>query len=250
MTTIHQPVSRRSLLLGSGALFAWSHVPRLARAAGLSDRRLLVVILRGGMDGLAALPPLGDPTYRERRGPFGLTDTEGTLPLDAMFALNAQFSQLSALFAAGEAVAVHAAATPYRGRSHFDGQDVLEGGWSSRQAVMQESGWLNRALERLEPGERLPPPEGLALGPVVPLIMKGKAPVETWQPRTLPTAQAEMIELLRSVYAETDPRLAARSAPARRPTSRCVARRALTVPTARACPACPISRAKRQRRRG
>lgn len=200
-------LDRRSLLVGAGALFAWTHAPRIVSAAGARDPRLLLIILRGGMDGLAAAPPLGDPTYQEERGRFGLALGAGAMPLDGMFALNSQFVELSALFKARQAVFLHAVASPYRGHSHFDGQDVLEGGFGGRPGT-GDSGWLNRALERMAPGERLRPPGSVALGPVVPLVMRGKAEVDTWQPKTLPSVQAEMIDLLHTIYAETDPKLA------------------------------------------
>lgn len=198
-------ISRRSLLVSSGALFAWSHVPRMASAGTRRDPRLLIVILRGGMDGLAAVPPLGDPTYHEDRG---LTAGAGTRPLDGIFALHASFSELAELYRARQAIVMHAAATPYRGHSHFDAQDVLEAGFGGLPG-RSDSGWLNRALERLEPGETLPRPGGAALGSVVPLVMRGQAPVQTWQPPALPTAQAGLIGDLEMIYAETDPKLAA-----------------------------------------
>ena len=125
---LHAP-TRRELLLGSGALFAWAHLPKLARAEG-RDPRLLTIVLRGALDGLAAVAPVGDPDWVKLRGDKALTLDGKTpaLPLDGFFALNPAMPNLHRLYQAEQATIVHAVATPYRERSHFDGQDVLESG--------------------------------------------------------------------------------------------------------------------------
>ena len=126
--SVHAP-TRRELLLASGALFAWAYVPKLAHAEG-RDPRLLVIVLRGALDGLAAVAPVGDPDWHALRGDKALTvnATPAALPLDSFFALNPAMPNLHRLYKAGAATIVHASATPYRERSHFDGQDVLESG--------------------------------------------------------------------------------------------------------------------------
>src|SRR5262249_10458327 len=136
---------RRELLVASGVLFAWAHMPKLAMAEG-RDPRLLVIVLRGALDGLAAVAPVGDPDYQALRGDktLRLDGPSAALPLDRLFALNPAMPNLHRLFTAGEASIVHAVATPYRERSHFDGQDVLESGLAAPGAT--DSGWLNRAL--------------------------------------------------------------------------------------------------------
>src|SRR6201987_1588211 len=126
---LHAP-SRRELLLASGVLFAWANLPKAALAQG-RDPRLLVIVLRGALDGLAAVPPVGDPDWARLRGDKALS-LEGATPafkLDGFFALNPAMPELHRLYRAGQATIVHAAATPYRERSHFDGQDVLESGF-------------------------------------------------------------------------------------------------------------------------
>ena len=108
---LHAP-SRRALLLTSGALFAWSYLPRAARAEG-RDPRFLVIILRGALDGLAAVAPVGDPDWISLRGENALT-LEGVSPglrLDGFFALNPAMPNLHRLYQAGEATIVHAAAS-------------------------------------------------------------------------------------------------------------------------------------------
>src|SRR5437016_7958634 len=176
-TCLHLP-TRRELMLGSGALFAWAYAPKLARAEG-RDPRMLVIVLRGGLDGLAAVAPVGDPDWVALRGERALIlsgQTPGR-PLDSFFALNPAMPNLHRLYAAGHATIVHAAATPYRERSHFDGQDVLESGLTKPGAT--DTGWLNRALAALEPGGRVATNkrQAFAVGPVTPLIVRGAAPV-------------------------------------------------------------------------
>src|SRR5262247_4932415 len=156
MTMGPHAVTRRRLLLASGTLFAWAHLPKLARAEG-RDPRLLVIVLRGALDGLAAVAPVGDPDWIALRGDKALTLAGKTpgLVLDAMFALNPAMPNLHRLYQAGAATIVHAAATPYRERSHFDGQDVLESGLVRPGAT--DSGWLNRALPLLAADSRVNP---------------------------------------------------------------------------------------------
>jgi uncharacterized protein (DUF1501 family) len=140
--------TRRELLIGSGALFAWAYAPRLARAEG-RDPRFLTIVLRGALDGLAAVAPVGDPDWISLRGnnALRLDGTTPALPLDGFFGLNPAMPNLHRLYRAGQATVVHAVATPYRERSHFDGQDVLESGYA--RVGRADSGWLNRALAAL-----------------------------------------------------------------------------------------------------
>src|SRR5467141_3626030 len=173
MTNLHA-ATRRELLIASGTLFAWAYLPKLARAEG-RDPRLLVIVLRGALDGLAAVAPVGDPDWPALRGNNALTldGKPAALPLDSFFALNPAMPNLHRLYTSGAAAIVHAAATPYRERSHFDGQDVLESGLPKPGAA--ESGWLNRALGGLEPEARVTRKDGraFAVGPVTPLVVRG-----------------------------------------------------------------------------
>jgi uncharacterized protein (DUF1501 family) len=196
--------TRRELLLASGVLFAWAFVPRIARAEG-RDPRLLTIVLRGGLDGLAAVAPAGDPDWIKLRGDKALTFDGQTpaLPLDGFFALNPGMPNLHRLYRAGQATIVHAAATPYRERSHFDGQDVLESGLAKPGHV--DSGWLNRALAALEPGGRVRSRRAFAVGPITPLVMRGPAPVLSWAPPRLPPVSDETTMRLLDLYRHTDP---------------------------------------------
>ena len=206
--TLHAP-SRRELLLASGALFAWAYLPKLALAEG-RDPRLLVIVLRGALDGLATVAPVGDPDWVKLRGDKALLLDGATpaLPLDSFFALNPAMPNLHRLYQAKQAAIVHAVATPYRERSHFDGQDVLESGLTKPGAV--DTGWLNRALGALEPADRAgaKPHNAFAVGPVTPLVVRGSAPVLAWTPPRLPPAADDTVMRLLDLYNHTDPALA------------------------------------------
>ena len=146
-------LTRRTVLggMGGGALLG-SLGPTFALASAPTERRLVVVILRGALDGLAAVPPYTDPEYRRLRGALALPENDGILDLDGRFGLHPALAPLHALYRAGEMTALHAVATPYRSRSHFDGQDVLENGVTGARDL--KDGWLNRALG-LMGGERI-----------------------------------------------------------------------------------------------
>jgi uncharacterized protein (DUF1501 family) len=205
---LHAP-TRRQILLGSGVLFAWAHLPKVARAEG-RDPRLLVMVLRGALDGLAAVAPVGDPDWVKLRGEYALTLAGPTpaLPLDSFFALNAAMPNLHRLYHGQQAIIVHAVATPYRERSHFDGQDVLESGINSPARV--DTGWLNRALSELEPEGRARRKgrEIVAVGPTTPLVVRGPAPILSWTPQRLPPASDDTVLRLLDLYRHTDPTLA------------------------------------------
>src|SRR5258707_546346 len=205
---LHAP-PRRELLLASGALFAWAYAPKLARAEG-RDPRFLVVVLRGALDGLAFAAPVGDPDWVKLRGDKALVldGKPPALPLDSFFALNPAMPNLHRLYKAQQATIVHAAATPYRERSHFDGQDVLESG-IARPGVV-DTGWLNRALVELASDGQvdLRGSRALGVGAVTPLVVRGKAPVMSWVPQQLLAASDDTQARLLDLYQHTDPKLA------------------------------------------
>ncbi|HRD74412.1 MAG TPA: DUF1501 domain-containing protein [Hyphomicrobiaceae bacterium] len=201
-------LSRRHLLKGGAASLAlWGFMPRTALGAA-RDPRLLTIVLRGGLDGIAMAAPVGDPAYASLRGAIAVpaSGTGAGLPLDSLFALNLNMPFLHGLYLKREALIVHAVATPYRGRSHFDGQDVLESGLPG--VVRADDGWLNRALAGLPKGDKVAPRKGLSMGAVVPLVIRGGAPVLSWVPKTynLPLREQTIARLL-DLYNVTDPRL-------------------------------------------
>ncbi|MBN9221539.1 MAG: DUF1501 domain-containing protein [Mesorhizobium sp.] len=200
--------SRRAVLMTGGALFAWAYMPRFARAADNRDPRLIVVVLRGALDGLSAVGPVGDPDYAGLHGDIALslTGPHAALPLDSFFAVNPAMPVFARLFKANQAAVVHAAATGYRERSHFDGQDVLESGFAGPGHVA--TGWLNRALESLPAGERVATLGGLAVGPSTPLVIRGAAPVLGWAPQSLPEPAGDLAARVLNLYQHRDPVLA------------------------------------------
>lgn len=176
--------------------------------ASTDDPRLVVVILRGALDGLAAVPPIGDPGYAALRGDLaiGAAGREVALPLDGFFGLNDAMPNFHRRYQEGDATVVHATATPYRQRSHFDGQDVLENGTPAPQGL--RTGWLNRAVEFLPTAGRIAPVSGLAVSPTVPLILRGPAPVLTWTPTNFRPAGSDTVERLMNLYEHQDEELA------------------------------------------
>jgi uncharacterized protein (DUF1501 family) len=208
-TYLHAP-SRRGMLLASGALFAWAFLPKLARAEG-RDPRFLTIVLRGALDGLAAVAPIGDPGWVALRGDNALTLESKTpaLRLTDFFALNPAMPNLHRMFQANQAIIVHAVATPYRERSHFDGQDVLESGLS--KPGPSDSGWLNRALSSLPSGGRVDPKGSnrvLGVGPTAPLIVLGPAHVLSWSPQNIAPASDDTAMRLLELYRHSDAKLA------------------------------------------
>jgi uncharacterized protein (DUF1501 family) len=199
--------TRREMLLASGALFAWAYMPRRAQAEG-RDPRFLVIVLRGALDGLATVAPVGDPNWGRLRGNDALLTSGGetpALPLDNFFALNPAMPNLYRMYEAGQATIVHAVASPYRERSHFDGQDVLESGLTKPGG---DTGWLNRALAGLKPSDQVAGKDTFAVGPITPLIARGSAPVLLWTPSHLQPAGKDTLDRLLDLYRHTDPLLA------------------------------------------
>ena len=200
--------TRRSVLLAGGAIFGSAFIPKSAHASTQRDPRLVVIVLRGALDGLAAVGPFGDPDYADLHGELALRREGPTagLPLDGFFLLNPGMPGFARLFRDGQATLVHAVATSYRERSHFDGQDVLESGFE--EPGRTSSGWLNRVIEALPKRSQSRSSQGLAVGAIAPLIMRGSAPVLGWSPTNLASPDGELTARLLSLYRAQDPHLA------------------------------------------
>jgi uncharacterized protein (DUF1501 family) len=200
-------------LAGASALlparFAFADAPA-------QQNRFVFILLRGALDGLAAVPPCGDPAYAGLRRDAAIAapggGSDAALPLDGTFGLNPALGFLHEAYAARELLVMHAVATPYRERSHFDGQDVLENGGVQPRAT--QSGWLNRALQALPVAQRSPGRDsGVALGQNLPLVMRGAAPVVSWSPSKLPGLEHDTLQRIADLYS-TDPLLSQRLADA------------------------------------
>lgn len=172
-------ISRREALGMSVGLFSTAFLPRPVSAAS-ADPRLLVVVLRGGMDGINVVVPHGDPAYASMRGAIAI-GRSATLQLNSFFGLNAALPTFGAMYRRGEALAVHAICTPLRNRSHFDTQDNLENGLPDSNA--NTSGWLNRLLGEMPRGTRISA-HGAVQVAEAPLLLRGQAPVLGWSPNT------------------------------------------------------------------
>lgn len=198
-------LNRRTLLAGASGAAALSFPTFAFGQAHATDKRLLVIILRGAMDGLSAAPPIGDRDYAGLRGALAL-HREGAgaaLPLDSTFALHPSLPTLKRFYDAGEMTLIHACATSYRERSHFDAQNMLETG--AAMPFARSEGWLNSALGAL-PGAR--GDLGVALSAQAPLVLRGAASIATWSPSVLPSVEETTVERLLTLYNARDPALA------------------------------------------
>lgn len=192
---------RRSFLTSAVAgLAAGAFAPRLAFAAAPTDQRFVFIIQRGAADGLHIVPPLGDPGYAGLRG--ALADSlVGAKKLDSIFALHPALARVGQMFDGRQALAIHAVASTYRDRSHFDGQNILETGGTA--AYAEKVGWMNRLAGAL-PGKA---GSALALAPEVPMALRGPVPVASYAPSALPQPQGDLFNRVSALYAG-DPQLA------------------------------------------
>jgi len=195
---------RRRFLLGAGALAASAAIPQVLFAHTGGSSRLVVVILRGALDGLAAVPPYGDPDYATLHRELAIAapgSADGALALNNLFGLHPALSYLHERFAAGELIVFNAVASPYRDRSHFDGQNVLENGLA--KPVGSADGWLNRALASL-PASGRAADRAVAISQNVPLILRGGAAVMSKSPQATPDVDEDLLARLADLYSKDD----------------------------------------------
>ena len=197
--TAHLPAfGRRAVLLGLGAAIALPQA-RVAFANAPGEARFAVVVLRGGLDGLFAVQPYAEPGFGELRGALALPEPGlegGLLDLGGRFGLHPRMQHLHAMYAANEALVVHAVAGNWRTRSHFDAQDLLESGADQRLA----SGWLNRALSAV-PQRAGAQPAGIAVGTDLPLLMRGPTRVGSYAPRGAGTPPPDLLARIEDLNA-------------------------------------------------
>ena len=196
---------KRREFLTAGALATGGALlgPQVTFAGTANGRkpRLVFVILRGALDGLAAVPACGDPGYAQLRGDLALGRPGadgGALPLDGFFALHPSLSFMHQSYAARELIVFHAVASPYRDRSHFDGQNVLETGYPLAHAV--ETGWLNRALAAMPAAVAAEKERGISIAPTAPLVMRGPAAVTSWSPSHLAPLDDDTLQRISDLY--------------------------------------------------
>lgn len=183
-----------SFMMGTSSLA----LPRIAFAKVRGSRNLLFVLLRGAADGLAMVAPLGDPHFAALRAPM-LADYDAAAYLDGFFAIHPSLSTVSKAASTGEALFVHATATSYRERSHFDGQNLLETGGHRPYAL--KDGWLNRLTALLNEQSDPRSSHALAISTALPLALRGKAPVSNYAPSALPQASEDLLARVSQLYA-------------------------------------------------
>ena len=196
-------LSRRSMMGVTASLFSSAFLPGAAHAATDPEARLLIVVLRGGMDGMSMVVPKLDPRYPSLRGQIAIP-AASTLSLGADFGLHPGMTRLHGMFTAGDAAFVPAAGIPLRNRSHFECQDNLENGLPVN--VSNATGWLNRFLGGLPAGDPIRVNRGIEIGEP-PLILRGPEPVLGWSPTWFQKASMENLVRLRTVYTALDPYL-------------------------------------------
>jgi uncharacterized protein (DUF1501 family) len=207
MHPFHASFDRRRFLLGAGALAASAALPKVLFAHTGGSARLVVVILRGALDGLAAVPPYADPHYADLHRELAIAAPgapKGALALNGTFGLHPSFAFLHERYLAGEVVVFHAVASPYRDRSHFDGQNVLENGLT--KPLGTADGWLNRALAALSGGAGAgnAGEHAVAISQNIPLILRGDAPVISKSPQATPDVDEELLSRLADLYSKDD----------------------------------------------
>ncbi|MGH9805858.1 MAG: DUF1501 domain-containing protein, partial [Terriglobia bacterium] len=193
-------IDRRRFLtcagLGTGAMLI---APHMTLAAAPTNRRFVFIIQRGAADGLNIVMPYADPSYAKLRGPLAVDAAAGT-KLDGMFALHPALVETAKMYAEKQALFVHAVASPYRDRSHFDGQNVLDTGGTS--PYQSKDGWLNRLIGIMPKTKD----EAIAITPTVPTALRGPVQVSSYAPAALPEPSDDLLMRAGQLYAE-DPEL-------------------------------------------
>lgn len=191
---------RRSFLrfaaAGAGAILVGPH---MAFATVPSERRFVFIIQRGAADGLNTVIPYGDPDYAGLRRELAI-DPATAIKLDGHFALHPVMVETGKMYSAGQALFVHATASPYRDRSHFDGQNVLETGGTAPYA--ERDGWMNRLVGLLPRATE----EAIAIAPTLPPALRGPADVTSFAPSGLPQPSDDLLARVGRMY-QADPQL-------------------------------------------
>ncbi|MFL6720609.1 MAG: DUF1501 domain-containing protein [Sphingomonas sp.] len=189
-------LTRRSFVAAGGAASALATLgfPGMAFARAGTPRRFVFIIQRGAADGLSILAPTGDPQFSGLRGDF-VQDSGAGAKLGSFFTLHPALAETAKLYADRQALFVHAVASPYRDRSHFDGQNVLETGGSAAYRV--RDGWMNRLLGLLPPEQA----KALALSTTVPMALRGSHDVSSYASSQLPSPTDDLLTRVSSLYA-------------------------------------------------
>jgi uncharacterized protein (DUF1501 family) len=206
-------MTRRAFMGVSASLFTCGVMPGVAGAATVAGRatpapavtptengpRLLIVQLRGGVDGLNVLIPHGDPNYGSLRGRLALdTSTALELPRTSDFRLNRNLPDFHSWYRTGQAAIVRAVAPPLHNRSHFDCQDNIDTGLGGQTRESCPEGWLGRYLKTTVNGNPVVPSGAVAINRM-PLILRGAPLVHSWA-TALNTAPQGFFDSLTRIY--------------------------------------------------
>lgn len=187
-------IDRRFFIAGGAASAATlGFAPRLVFAKAATSKRFVFIIQRGAADGLGMIAPVGDPAFASARGVLAV-DFADVPKIDSMFAFHPNLKTIGALYAQKQALFAHATASPYRDRSHFDGQNVLETGGAGAYQV--KDGWLNRLLGLL-PAEQA---KAIAVSITVPMALRGARDVSSYAPSALPQASEDLLQRVAMLY--------------------------------------------------
>ena len=185
-------MDRRDFIKFSASL-SLAGVPSWANSTQrINPNRLLVIMLRGGMDGLAAVPPVGDSDLQTLRADL---IPSGLLKGDQFFGIHPALPTFAEALAAGQAIAVHATGFQYAGRSHFEGQDIMQSGVMKSYA--SASGWLGRAMQAAQSTG------GVALSIPMPLLLRGDSTSETSYPSWMQAPPMATYELVAQLWNKT-----------------------------------------------
>ncbi len=180
-------ITRRDFLIGSMTVSLLGSPLFSAYAEKRKKRNLVVISLRGGMDGLSAVPPIDRALEKYRPDII----VRKTLPLTSDFSLHPSLKNFHSAWKQGKAAIVHATNIPYTMRSHFEGQDLMESG--GHKPFAEYTGWLGRGMETAGL-------EGLAIALPMPLILRSRANLDNYFPTKLSTPSPEIMKLVSATY--------------------------------------------------
>ncbi|WP_435165325.1 DUF1501 domain-containing protein [Candidatus Pelagibacter bacterium nBUS_28] len=186
-------ISRRDFLKGSATTLFLAGFNLPAIASSSKKKNLVVIMLRGGMDGLCAVPIIGDKNFEKRRKNILIEDT---IKLNSDFALHPRLIGFNKCWNDNTGSIVHATSIPYTQRSHFEGQNLMESG--GKIAYQEKTGWVGRAMKLAKLQG-----DGLALSLPMPLLLRGIPKNNNYFPADGKLPQKDTLDLLRSVYAES-----------------------------------------------
>jgi len=186
-------ISRRDFLKGSATtlFLAGFNLPALATTS--KKKNLVVIMLRGGMDGLCAVPVIGDKNFEKRRKSILI---ENAIKLNSDFALHPKLNAFHQCWKENTGSIVHATSIPYTQRSHFEGQNLMESG--GRVAYQEKTGWVGRAMKLAKLQG-----DGLALSLPMPLLLRGIPKNNNYFPADGRLPRKDTLDLLKSVYADS-----------------------------------------------